>query len=428
MIRACAFAVLLAIFCTGAAARSAGDETAAARPLAAAAGSPPAVAPARDAATSDRRILVMLHMPPEHYRPTSDYGAGGGYGDAAAAQARKRLAARLARENGLQLVGNWPMPILGIDCVVMIVPEGRSVDSVAEHMSHLASVDWSQPMHEFETQGANPAHNDRLFAAQPAAQEWQLADLHRMATGRGVRVAVVDSEVDETHPDLRGRVIDNRDFVGGEPPGGEAHGTGVAGIIGARADNAVGIAGVAPGADLMGLRACWQKPGQGGTVCDTLSLARALTYAIEHRAGVINLSLTGPRDPLLTRLVEAGLQRGAAVVAAVDPRTNGGFPASIPGVIAVAQEGLAAGSPGVYNAPGRDVPTTEPGGRWYLVSGNSYAAAHVSGLMALMRQFQGSKATQRLFVSSRDGGGLIDACRTLVRAAGQAAQRCQASN
>src|SRR3569623_3680462 len=109
------------------------------------------------------------------------------------------------------------MPILGIDCGVMIVPEGRSVESVAEHMSHLASVDWSQPMHEFETQNANQAHNDRLFAAQPAAQEWKLADLHRMATGKGVKVAVIDSEVDAAHPDLRGRMIDNRDFVGGGP-------------------------------------------------------------------------------------------------------------------------------------------------------------------------------------------------------------------
>jgi subtilisin family serine protease len=384
--------------------------------------------PVQGAEQPDRRILVMLHLPAEHYRPASDYGAAGGYGDAAAAQARKRLAARLARENGLQLVDNWPMPLLGIDCVVMIVPDGRSPASVAEHMSHLASVDWSQPMNEFETQSGISAPNDRLFPAQPAAVEWRLAALHRMATGQGVRVAVNDSQVDAAHPDLRGRLIANRDFVGGRVPAAETHGTGVAGIIGARADNVVGIAGIAPGAELMGLRACWQKPGAAGTVCDTLSLARAITYAVEHRAEVINLSLTGPRDLLITRLVQAGLQRGAAVVAAVDPRTNEGFPASIPGVIAVAQEGFAAGLPGVYNAPGRDVPTTEPGGRWYLVSGNSYAAAHVSGLLALMRQYQSGKPVSRQLVSSRNGGGLIDACRTLARAAGQAERSCQSPN
>ena len=97
------------------------------------------------------------------------------------------------------------------------------------------------------------------------------------------------------HPDLRGRLIDNVDFVGGQASNAEAHGTGVAGIIGARADNSVGIVGVAPGAELMGLRACWQKPGAVATVCDTLSLAKAITYAVEHHANVINLSLTGPR-------------------------------------------------------------------------------------------------------------------------------------
>jgi subtilisin family serine protease len=416
MTRKRAFAFLMAL-CTGVA-LGAGDGTAAAQPPAAAA-TPPTLAE-----TQDRRILVMLHLPAEHYRPTADYGAGGAYGDAAAAQARKRLAARLARENGLRLAGNWPMPILGIDCVVMIVPDGRSPESVADHMAHLAGVDWAQPMHEFETQSAAPAHNDRLFAAQPAAQEWKLADLHRMATGRGIKVAVIDSRVDASHPDLRGRLIDNQDFVGSPASNAEAHGTGVAGIIGARADNEVGIVGVAPGAELMGLRACWQKPGQAATICDTLSLAKAITYAVEHHASVINLSLTGPRDALLTRLVQVGLDRGAAIVAAVDPRTDSGFPASIPGVIAVAQEGLAAGRAGVYNAPGRDIPTTEPGGRWFLVSGNSYAAAHVSGLLALMREKSG-QASRRLLVTSRDGGGLIDACRTLARTAGQAESLCQ---
>ncbi|HEX4737091.1 MAG TPA: S8 family serine peptidase [Allosphingosinicella sp.] len=424
MTRKRAFGAFLLALCTGVA-LAAGDGTAAAQPPAAAATAQAAAAQAAPE-TQDRRILVMLHLPAEHYRPASDYGAGGGYGDAAAAQARKRLAARLARENGLQLAGNWPMPILGIDCVVMVVPEGRSPEAVAEHMTHLAGVDWAQPMHEFETQGAVQPHNDSLFAGQPAAQEWKLSDLHRMATGRGVKVAVIDSRVDMSHPDLRGRLIDNQDFVGSPASSAEAHGTGVAGIIGARADNALGIVGVAPGAELMGLRACWQNPGQAATICDTLSLAKAITYAVEHHANVINLSLTGPRDPLLTRLVQVGLDRGAAIVAAVDPRTGSGFPASIPGVIAVAQEGLAAGRAGVYNAPGRDIPTTEPGGRWYLVSGNSYAAAHVSGLLALMRE-RSSKASQRLLVSSRDGGGLIDACRTLARTTGQADRLCQSA-
>lgn len=220
----------------------------------------------------------------------------------------------------------------------------------------------------------------------------------------------------------------NRDFVADAATvGAETHGTGVAGIIGARANNAVGIAGIAPGARLMGLRACWQPGGTAGTICDTLSLAKALTFAIERKARVVNLSLTGPFDQLLARLVQVGIARGVAFVAAVDPETGSGFPAALPGVVAVADDGVAGTRTGVYIAPGRDVPTTEPGGRWYLVSGNSYAAAHVSGLMALMQELRPGKTGQS-FVSARSGGGVIDACDTLQHLARSGSARCSVPN
>lgn len=380
------------------------------------------------AGPSDRRILVMLELAPEHYRPSADYGAAGGYGDAAAAAARRRLAARIARTQGLVLGENWPMPLLGVDCVVMIVPEGRSIDEVVLALSHLSGVAWSQPMHQFDTQG-DLGHNDRLFRAQPAARQWQLADLHKVATGLGVRVAIIDSQIDIGHPDLRGQIAASRDFVEDVRSVPENHGTGIAGIIAARADNRVGIAGVAPGARLIGLRACWQVSGASGrTVCDSLSLAKALTFAIEQKVAIINMSLTGPSDVLIGRLVEIGLRRGSAIVAAVDPRTSQGFPASLPGVIAVAEEGMASTRPGVYNAPGRDIPTTEPGGRWYLVSGNSYAAAHVSGLLALMREVDSARLTGNLLVAARNDGGAIDACFTLLRAARRPGRSCAQAN
>src|SRR5205085_1842712 len=134
---------------------------------------------------------------------------------------------------------------------------------------------------------------------------------------------------------------------------------GVAGVIAARADNGVGIVGVAPGARLMALRACWQTaPDAQLTVCDTLSLARALVFAIDHRAQVLNLSLSGPPTPLLGKLIDVAMERGGVVVGAYDEALPaGGFPASHPGVIAVSDGPAPAG---VYLAPGRDVPTTEP--------------------------------------------------------------------
>jgi subtilisin family serine protease len=181
---------------------------------------------------------------------------------------------------------------------------------------------------------------------------------------------------------------------------------------------------VAPGTRLLGLRACWQT--RASTVCDTLSLAKALYFAVESRPDVINLSLSGPDTRLLRELIALALSRGSAVVAAFDSKLpNGGFPASVTGVIGVSDTILAPSRSEVYTAPGRDVPTTEPGGRWFLVNGSSFAAAHVSGLLALMRERRRSGAA--VLVTERARGGSIDACATLLRVAGGCDCSCGSS-
>jgi len=381
---------------------------------------------ARPAEARDERqqVLVLLRLPPVHFRPGADYASG--YGDQMGMSARRRIADRIARAHGLTQVGDWPMPLVGVDCFIMTVPAGRSPGEVAAGLSHDPAVAWAEPVNLFHAQGAaRPGHNDPLFPAQPAAREWRLADLHATATGRNVRVAVIDSQVETRHPDLAGQVQLSQNFVADRPNPPEQHGTGVAGIIAARADNGIGIAGVAPGARLMALRACWQSPEAGGTLCDSLSLAKALYFAIDHQAGVINLSLSGPADPLLSKLLDAALARDITVVSAFD-RTlpGGGFPASHPGVVAVAEEQAIPPPAGVFSAPGRDVPTTQPGGRWYLVNGSSYAAAHVSGLYALLREHPGLRLGAQALVVARAGGGAIDACASLLRAPGPRNSAC----
>ncbi|WP_010544077.1 S8 family peptidase [Sphingomonas elodea] len=356
------------------------------------------------------RILVMLRLAPPHFRAGSGYG--GGYGEDGSAAGRRRIAAAVARRNGLQLAGNWPMPMIGIDCFIMAVPADRSAATVAAQVARDSAVEWSEPISTFEAQGrAGP--NDPLYPAQPTARAWHLSALHRVATGRGARVAVIDSKVDARHPDLAGQVGVARDFVGEGAVPAENHGTGIAGVIAARANNGVGIVGIAPAASLLALRACRQE-GAGATavtLCDSLSLARAVSFAVEQRADVINLSLSGPPSRLLETLLRAGLDRGAMVVAAVDPRLpGGGFPASMPGVVAVAE--APAGS--AYVAPGRDIPTAQPGGRWSLVNGSSYAAAQVSGLLALRREHDAKPGRRAMPASARPGGGEIDACATVV--------------
>ena len=394
-----------------------GFGTAEAAPAAVAPAPAPAAAPTQD---DGREILVMLRIPPEHYRPNASYG--GDYGDRSTITTRRRLAERIARHYRLEFIGDgWQMPLLGLDCYVMRVRQDETLDSAMKRIARAPEVAWTEPMHLYQTQASGPAvEDDPLYAVEPAASAWRLADLHKVTTGRGVVVAVVDSRVELNHPDLAGQFVASEDFVTGRPGSAERHGTGVAGIIAAKSGNGVGISGIAPGARLMALRACWQTGVDAPTAptyCDSLSLARALHYAIEHKAKVINLSLSGPPDRLLGQLIGIASSHDISVVAAYDPDLpKGGFPASQAGVIAVANESLPSPPPDVYLAPGEDVPTTQPGGKWFLVNGSSYAAAHVSGLIALAREHR-DVALRPLLVASLPTGGTVDACATLLRAA-----------
>ncbi|MGC1303014.1 MAG: S8 family serine peptidase [Caulobacteraceae bacterium] len=369
-----------------------------------------------EAVGPERQILVMLRMGPQHFRPNTGYG--GGYGDGEGRSARWRVAQRLAQQHGVTVLNEWPMSLLGVDCYVMAVPADQSPEDVAARLGRDPSVSWAEPMHTYHGRGEPVSHNDPLYPVQPTAREWRLAELHQISTGRNVRVAVIDSMIEKTHPDLVGQVETIKNFVADHPDVPEAHGTGVAGVIAARADNGLGIAGVAPQAKLLGLRACWQESGKAGaapTVCDSLSLARALDFAISHNTQIINMSLSGPTDVLLGRLLDLAIARDITVVAAYDRKLpGGGFPASHGGVVPVVDEETGPPIAGVFSAPGADIPTTEPGGRWFLVNGSSYSAAQVSGLFALLRQRAPSLHSGSALVLARTGD-TINACATLLQ-------------
>ena len=376
-----------------------------------------------DAASAPRQVLVMLRSPPAHARVDGSYG-GAGYADAARAQAQQRAGARLAAAHGMTLVTLWAMPALGLDCAVFALPPQASLDaSIAALQAH-AEVAWAQPMNEFRAQG----HLDPLYALQPTASQWHLDDLHAVATGRHVRVAIIDSGVDEQHPDLAQAVLAHANFVDGQAWVAELHGTAVAGLVAARADNGIGIVGVAPDASLVALRACWEVSASR-TLCNSLTLAKALSFAIEQRAEVINMSLSGPADLLLGRLIDVALAQRQQVVAAVDASApGGGFPAMHPGVIAVTDGAADAppGAGGAWSAPARDLPTTVPGGGWRMVSGTSFAAGEVSGLLAVMDEARATADARRdapaLRLVRLPGGG-IDACASLLHAAESASSR-----
>ncbi len=389
--------------------------------------------PMPDGTAADGEILVMLRMPPPHFRP--DVAYAGSYESSFGTAARRRIAADLAGQYRLTLVTGWPMPALGVDCFVMQVAAGDAPADIVQRIALDPRVESAQPMQHFDVL----AHNDPLYSLQPAGAQWHLAEVHQIATGRNVRVAEIDTGVELDHPDLQGQIALFRNFVDGSPYTAEAHGTAVAAIIVARADDGVGIAGIAPGARLLALRACWQQSGPArAAMCNTFTLAKALQFAIEQNVRVINLSLGGPRDRLLERLLDAALARGVAIVAAADAKTSdGGFPASYPGVLAVTVEGGDGGPRDALIAPGRDIPTAAPTHAWSFVSGSSYAAAHVTGVIALLLEIAPDRQPWQLrdALAPEKIAGLatqpylqVDACAAVARTTGTCACACSVAH
>ena len=200
-----------------------------------------------------------------------------------------------------------------------------------------------------------------------------------------IRVAVIDSGVDGGHPELAPRIAAARSFVGGSPViDTHGHGTFVAGLIAAESDNAVGIAGMAPEAELVVAKVV----ASDGTI-PVEAEVRAIRWAVAAHARVINMSLGGVRDPLhpdrdtFSALEAAAIRyavsRGVLVVAAVGngdqapalPWRYASYPAALPhvlGVSALAQNGSSppfSNRDAVYNdlaAPGEAILSTFPRG------------------------------------------------------------------
>jgi subtilisin family serine protease len=101
-------------------------------------------------------------------------------------------------------------------------------------------------------------------------------------------------------------------------------------------------------------------------------------------ARIVNMSLGGPSDPLLSRLLQRVVERHVVVAALPPDGSLDGFPADVAGVIVVNSSGSPIDPPGVLNAPGSDILTTQPDGGYDFTSGSSMAAAQVSGIAALL--------------------------------------------
>jgi type VII secretion-associated serine protease mycosin len=235
--------------------------------------------------------------------------------------------------------------------------------------------------------------------------QWQVNSLHAASawtesTGAGVVVAVLDSGVDASHVDLKGQVLPGADFVDGTTDGRRdpvGHGTTVAALIAGRADDSSGVEGIAPAAKILPVRVLDAQ----NKYRDAANVAKALRWAVDHGADVVNMSLGGGiRSSALADAIDYAYEHSVVVVACTGNQTAGGpddiwYPAREPGVVAVAGladdgpeptlwSGTLTGPDTVLVAPAVNMLGAKPGGYW-RVQGTSFAAPLVSATAALVR-------------------------------------------
>jgi subtilisin family serine protease len=247
----------------------------------------------------------------------------------------------------------------------------------------------AQPLNEFEsaTSASVSTFDDPYARLQTNVSALDVAEAHAISRGTGVRVAVIDTGVDIEHPDLAGRTQLTRNYIDDDAREfrNDRHGTQVAGLIAAAANNGIGIVGVAPDVRLLAYKACWQPSPTSAGRCNSFTLAQALADALSARAQVINLSLVGPSDALLEALVGKATAAGVIVVGAVSNDPRFGFPAKLPQVLPVAEaESAPEKTEGILLAPARDIVTLVPNGHYDFASGSSLATAQVTGVVALL--------------------------------------------
>jgi subtilisin family serine protease len=276
------------------------------------------------------------------------------------------------------------------------------------------------------TQGNEPAPNPEQYVVP----KLHLLEAHRITNGDDVIVAVVDSKIDTRHPDLAGVFAGEYDALGTPNAPAHAHGTGMAGAIAAHAK----LLGVAPKVKLLAVRAfSGERETAQGT---TFNILKGIDWAASKGARIVNMSFAGPRDPMLRNLLAKAQSRGIVLIAAVGnagPRSPPLYPAADPGVIGVTATDaddklLPAANRGpqvTVAAPGVQILEPAPDGAYQITTGTSVAAAHASGVAALLLarkpDLKPNQVRALLVRSARHipghkrdvGAGVIDALRAV---------------
>ena len=331
----------------------------------------------------------------------------------------------LARRLRLTRIEQQTFHLTGTTLYRWRISDRRSVATVVRALEREAVVASAQPNYLFTLQqdAAKSAGGD----AQYALAKLHLPQAHALAKGDDVRVAVIDSGVDASSPELAGSIADTFDTLD-SPMTPHKHGTAIAGLIAAHGK----LTGAAPDARILAVRAF--NPDGAGAQGTTFNILKGLDWAAAHGARVINMSFAGPGDPVIHRSLAAAHKKGIVLVAAAGnagPKSPPLYPAADPDVIAVtatdAGDKLFARSnrgPHIaIAAPGDQILVALPAGGYDMSSGTSFAAAEVSGIVALMLQREPAltpdKARAILMATAKDlgakgrdpefGAGLADA-------------------
>ncbi len=327
-------------------------------------------------------------------------------------------------------------PLIGTKLYRLHILGRRSVPGMVDALQNVNVVARVQPNYFFILQQDAAPSEPQGDSSQYVLDKLQIKEAHRLATGKGIRVAVIDSDIDGTHPDLNGAIAKSFDALGGtiKP---HKHGTAMAGAIAARGK----LLGIAPGAELLAERAFGETSGAAkGT---SFSLYKSLQWAADNDARIVNMSFAGPQDPFLHRLLTAAFGKDMVLVAAsgnAGPSSAPLYPAADPDVIAVtATDGddklLPEANRGAYvavAAPGVDILALAPDQAYDLTTGTSVAAAHVSGIAALLLERKPSlkpsdvrailaASAKPLGPHAEFGAGLVNAYRAVMQVSSKSA-------
>ncbi len=276
------------------------------------------------------------------------------------------------------------------------IPDGRSVDDVVKELLDSGDVKSAQRNNIFKLQQGATAQAVLKSEGDPAQYglaKLRLPQAHTLSVGADVTIAVIDSGIDTSHPELADRISGSFDALGSKE-GPHLHGTSVASTIVAHGR----LIGAAPSSRLLAIRAFGaQENGSKDSGADSNSFVviKSLDYAVANRAQIINMSFAGPRDRAVGRSLAAAFAKGIVLVAAAGnagSRSLPLFPAADRNVIAVSATDEAdrlfpASNRGTYvaiSAPGVDILSAAPDGKYQILSGTSLSAAYVSGVAALM--------------------------------------------